>query len=76
MATCIREGNTIRISNNLTEALVGIKSGYRVNLHALPIITFEVSAASGDEAIKACVALCRKERQALSTDAATFQRIG
>lgn len=70
-----REGDTVRISDNFVEAMAGIKRGYRVHLHSLPKYVFEVSADSGDEAIKLCVVLCRKERQVLSTDAATFQRI-
>jgi predicted RecA/RadA family phage recombinase len=74
MTAAIREGDTIRISDNLAHALAGIPAGYRVNLHALPRYTFEIAAASMDAAIAAAVALCKREGINLPTNAATCQR--
>jgi hypothetical protein len=71
----IREGNTVRMSNNIASALAGTIKGYRVTMHAKPQHVFEVEASNGDEAVRLVVALCRKEGLSLPTDAATFQRM-
>lgn len=70
-----RHENTITIAANFTEAFTGVRKGYKVQLHALPEITFNVDAASVDEAQNMCVALCKREGQYLASTGATVQRI-
>lgn len=70
-----RHENTIIIASEFAEAFTGIVKGYEVHLHALPDITFNVSAASVDDAHKIVVTLCKREGQYLANTGATVQRI-
>ncbi len=70
-----RHENTITIASKFAEAFTGIAKGYKVQLHALPDITFKVDATSVDEAQAMAVALCKREGQYLASTGATVQRI-
>jgi hypothetical protein len=70
---CSAHDKIISISNNLSEALCGVSSGYKVVLHDLPKWTFHVAAASADEAQKLAFKVAHSEGRA-RTDAATIQR--
>jgi hypothetical protein len=70
-----RHENTITIAHKFVEAFTGIAKGYKVQLHALPGVTFKVEAASVDEAQALTVALCKREGQYLASTGATVQRI-
>lgn len=69
------EGKTINLSSDIAKALSGSIKGYKVELHSLPGYVFQVESDSGEQAVKLCMALCRKEGKALKSDAATFQRL-
>lgn len=70
-----RHENTIIIASEFAEAFTGITKGYKVRLHALPDLVFNVSASSVDEAQAFVVALCKREGQYLASTGATVQRI-
>ena len=66
------DGKVISIAVDAVAALVGVKKGYRVELHALPGYVFHVEAETGDQAIARAVKVARDEGRKVATDAATF----
>ena len=61
MTMAYKQGDTVRITDNIIDGLAGFKGGYSVKLHNQPGIKYQVQAANMDQACKLALKCAQAE---------------